>query len=509
MTTVDKTVPDPAALLATIEPGSTLVIGGAGGVGEPDLLIRELLRAFRETGSPHDLVEVHPFRVGEREGFGTSLLDPPGLIACMIGSSFWPVGTPPLIRRILDNELEAYNIPVGPLFGMLEAGAGARPGTLTEIGLGTFVDPRNGGGALNDVSRDALVSLQEIDGREYLYYRAIRPDVAFIRGTVADEDGNLCTDEEPAVIAPLLLAQAAKCGKGQVFAQVREVVPRGSLDPRRVRVPGYLVDHLVVHPEQRQTPAGRYDPTLVGAAPVDLTTVPVVELSPSKVVQRRALLEAAPGDVVAIGFGLPGNLPNIAVEEGIFDRITFTIEHGAIGGVNPYAFGSRTFPASHGPSAIVDSADQVRAYAGGTVAAAYLGVGEIDSAGNVNVSRFGDRIPGCGGFVDITQGIDRIVFCTLVGERGHRKFVDQVQQVTMSASVAMAKGQQVRYVTELGVFELGEDGLRLIEIAPDITLEDLRTRLGAKFTVAEPLAPMPQQCWAAGPMGLRTSWEAR
>jgi propionate CoA-transferase len=509
MNTVDKIAADPAALLATIEPGSTLVIGGAGGVGEPDLLIRELLRAFTATGSPHDLVEVHPFRVGERDGFGTSLLDPPGLIKRMIGSSFWPVGTPPLIRRILDNQMEAYNIPVGPLFGMLDAGASARPGMLTEIGLGTFVDPRNGGGALNDISRDQLVSVREIDGREYLYYRAIRPDVAFIRATIADEDGNLCTDEEATVIAPLLLAQAARSAGGQVFAQVREVVPRGSIDPRRVRVPGYLVDHLVVHPEQRQTPASRYDPTLVGAAPVDLTTVPVVEMSASKVVQRRALLEAAPGDVVAIGFGLPGNLPNVAVEEGVFDRITFTIEHGAIGGVNPYAFGSRTFPASHGPSAIVDSAEQVRAYAGGTVAMAYLGVGEIDSAGNVNVSRFGDRIPGCGGFVDLTQGIGKVVFCTLVGDRGHRKFVDQVQQVTMSASVALAKGQRIRYVTELGVFELAAEGLRLIEIAPDLTVDELRTRLGAKFTVAEPLAQMPARCWADGPMGLGADWAAR
>jgi acyl CoA:acetate/3-ketoacid CoA transferase len=326
---------------------------------------------------------------------------------------------------------------------------------------------------------------------------------------VADEDGNISTSEEPTVIAPLLLAQAAKSKGGQVFAQVREVVPRGSLDPRSVRVPGYLVDHLVVNPQQQQTPSSVFDPTLVGVEPVRLDSVPIVELSPSKVIQRRALLEAGPGDVVAIGFGLPGNLPNVAVEEGVFDKITFTIEHGAIGGVNPYAFGSRTFPASHGPSAIVDSVDQVRAYAGGTVDLAYLGVGEIDSAGNVNVSRVGDRIPGCGGFVDITQGLDKIVFCAVVGERGHQKFVPKVQQVTMSAAVARSRGQQIRYVTELGVFELRERGLELIEIAGDTTVGELRQRLGASFSVASSMTAMPKQCWSPGAMGLREEWAAQ
>lgn len=509
MRTLDKVVTDPMSLMAKIAPGSTLVIGGAGGVQEPDLLIRELVRAFQETGAPNSLTEIHPFRTGERDGFGTSLLDPPGLISCMIGASFWPVGTPPLIQRILDNEMQAYNLPVGPLFGMLEAGASSRPGIVTDIGLGTFVDPRHGAGALNSTSTASPVSLLEIDGEEYLFYRALHPDVAFIRGTTADTEGNISTEEEPTVIAPLLLAQAVKSNGGTVFAQVRDVVPAGAIDPRSVRVPGYLVDHLVVHPEQRQTPSSAYDPTLVGAEPVRLDQVPVVELSSSKIVQRRALLEARPDDVVAIGFGLPGNLPNVAVEEQVFDRITFTIEHGAIGGINPYAFGSRTFPASHGPTAIIDSFDQVRAYAGGTVDLAYLGVGEVDSAGNVNVSRFGDRIPGCGGFVDITQGIDNVVFCAVIGERGHRKFVPEVQQRTLSAEAALRRGQRIVYVTELGVFVLRSHGLELIEIAPETTLDELRDRIGATFTAAATLREMPRKCWARGPMGLRDEWAAR
>lgn len=501
-----KVVEDLDQVFRAIEPGSTLVIGGAGGVQEPDLLIETLVRVFTESGTPGGLTEIHPFRTGQSDGHGTSLLDAPGLIDCMIGASFWPVGTPPLIQRIIDNKMRAYNIPIGPLFAMLEAGASARPGVLTEIGLGTFVDPRNGGGALNDISDEPLVQVMEIDGHEYLYYRALHPDVAFIRGTVADEDGNLSTEEEPTVIGPLLLAQAARSNGGRVIAQVREVVPRGTLDPRRVRVPGHLVDHLVVHPDQMQTPTSRYDPSLVGAATVALDTVPRVALSASKVVQRRALLEVRSGDVLAIGFGLPGNLPNVAVEEEVFDELTFSIEHGAIGGINPYAFGSRTFPAAHNPTAIIDAVDQVRSYAGGAVDVAFLGVGEVDGEGNVNVSRFGDRIPGCGGFIDITQGIAKVVFCAVIGERGRRKFVQQVQQKTMSAAVAISKGQSVTYVTEKGVFRLAPEGLRLVEIAPGIKVDELRKDLGCDFNVSPDLASMPAECWNEEQMGLSRLW---
>ena len=504
-----KVVEDVDALIASIPDGSTLVIGGAGGIQEPDLLVRALVRVHGATGSPSALTEIHPFRAGESAGRGLSLLDTPGLIARMIGSSYWPIGVPPLIQRIHDNQMEAYNIPIGPLFGMLQAGASSAPGYITDIGLGTFVDPRQTGGALNDISTEQMVRVLEVDGEEHLFYSAIRPDVAFLSTTTADQRGNLVTTDDPTVIGSLLLAQAVRSNGGTVIAQVREVVANGELDPRHVRVPGYLVDHVVVDPDQQQTPAGRYNPTLVGAATVALTEVPVVALSPSKVVQRRALLEASAGDVVAIGFGMPGNLPNVAVEEGVFDDITFTIEHGAVGGINPYAFGSRTFPAAHNPEAIIDSVDMVRAYAGGTVNLAYLGVGEIDSAGNVNVSRFGERIPGCGGFVDITQGIDHIVFCAMIGDKGHRKFVQHVQQITMSAQVALARGQQIVYVTEKAVFGLTEQGLHLVEIAPGVTIESLRQLIGADFVAEGDVPLMPSECWEVGAMGLRELWDAR
>lgn len=497
-----KLVGDVDALVRQIPNGSVLVIGGAGGVQIPDVLIESLVRVHAQTGSPNGLTEIHPFRTGESEGYGLSILDGEGLITKMIGSSYWPIGVPPLIQRIHDDLVEAYNIPVGPLFGMLQAGASSSPGYITDIGLGTFVDPRKTGGALNNVSKDELVSLLEIDGSEHLFYRAVRPDVVFLRATAADANGNLTTEDDPTVIGSLLLAQAGRSNGGTVIAQVREVLPAGSLDPRRVRVPGYLVDHVVVCPEQPQTPTQRFDPTLVGAEKMPLSRVPMVALSPSKVVQRRALLEARPGDIAAIGFGLPGNLPNVAIEEGFFEEITFAIEHGAVGGINPYAVGGRTFPAAHNPTAIVDSTDMVRAFAGGTVDMAYLGVGEIDSQGNVNVSRFGDRIPGCGGFIDITQGVHRVVFTALIGDKGHRKFVPAVQQLTMSSQVALARGQVIKYVTERAVFDLTDEGLRLIEIAPGDSVDALRSALGATFSVADGLKDMPAECWADGPMGI-------
>jgi propionate CoA-transferase len=502
----DKKIDDLGELMRTIPNGATLVIGGAGGVQEPDALIDALVRSYEEDSLPSGLVEVHPFRTGESVGHGLSRLDAPGLIAKMIGSSYWPIGVPPLIQRILDDEVEAYNVPIGPLYGMLQAGASNSPGYVTDIGLGTFVDPRQTGGSLNKVSVDSPVRLVEIDGDEHLFYDAIRPDVAFLRATVSDGKGNLSTSDDPTVIGLLLLAQATKANGGIVIAQVRELVPDGSLDPRLVKVPAHLVDHVVVSPGQLQTPAGQFDPTLVGLEQVPLASVPRVPLSASKVVQRRALREAVPGTVVAIGFGLPGNIPNVAVEEGVFDSMTFTIEHGAVGGINPYAFGSRTFPAAHNPSAIIDAVDMVRGYAGGTVDMAYLGVGEIDSAGNVNVSRFGDRIPGCGGFVDITQGIRKIVFCAMVGDKGHRKFVPEVQQVTMSAEVSLRLGHEIVYVTEVAVFRLTERGLTLEELAPGLSIDELRSRLGADFAVAERVTAMPEECWAETTMNLAAMW---
>lgn len=479
-----------------VRSGSTLAVGGAGGVQEPDLLIERLVARYKKDGAPAGITEFHPIRCGEIEGRGTSLFGAKGLVKRMIGGSFWPVGVPELIQRIHANEMEAYNLPIGVMYAMLEATAAGRPGVVTRVGLDTCMDPSQGGGALNSASRERLVETVSIGGETYLFYRAIPLDVVFIRATTADSAGNLSMEEEPAECGSLVLAQAARASGGKVIAQVKRIVPKGSIDPRNVRVPGILVDAVVHHPGQRQTTHVDFDPTLVGEARLDPASVPIRPDDDKKIVLRRALQETKPGDTLAIGFGVPGYLPALAIEDGVFDQITFTIEHGVIGGINGYAAGGKTFPVSHNPEAIVDAAAQLRLYAGGGVDLAYLGVGEIDSAGNVNVSRFGDRIPGTGGFIEISQGIRRVVFCTTIGDNGHRKFVEQVQQVTFSGAAAFRNRQEILYITERAVFGLTEHGLTLREIAPGLDIQrDVLDRIGARVHVPPQVAQMPASCF--------------
>lgn len=498
----------PAAdAVGLVRSGSTLAVGGAGGVQEPDLLLSALVARFRETGEPTGITEVHPIRTGEIVGRGTSAFGEPGLVRKMIGGSFWPAGAPPLVQLIQSGEIEAYNLPIGVLYGLLEATAAGRPGIVTPIGLDTCIDPAHGGGSLNDRSREKMAERIEIGGKTCLFYHAFPVDTAFIRATTADEDGNLTMEEEPAVCGAMALAQAARASGGTVIAQVRRIVPRGHIAPHAVKVPGILVDVVVEHPGQWQTTAHRYQPSAVGHERLDLATLPPRPLDADKIALRRALMAARPGEVLVIGFGVPGFLPAIAVEEQVLDLLTFTVEHGVVGGVNGYAAGGRTFPMAHNPEAIIDAADMLRLYSGGGVDRAFLGVGELDAGGNVNVSRFGPAIPGTGGFIEITQGIRRVVFCTVLGDKGARKLVEKVRQVTFSAEHARRSGQEVLYVTEKAVFGLGPRGLELRELAPGLDLErDLLATIGCRIEVPAGFGRMPECCFRPEPMDLRAAW---
>lgn len=495
--------------VSLVTSGSCLAVGGAGGVQEPDMLIEALVRRHEQTGEPADITEFHPIRTGEIEGRGTSLFGRAGLVRRMIGGSLWPVGVPELIRRINANEIEAYNFSIGVMYGILEAASANRPGLLTRVGLGTFEDPIHGGGGLNAISRDTLVQRVVIDGEEMLFYRTIPVDTAFIRATTADTDGNLTFEEEPAIIGPLVIAQAAKASGGRVVAQVKHVVEAGTLDPHMVRVPGALVDAVVENPAQMQITNIVFDPTLVGRQRMDPSQVPMRPLDAAKIVMRRAFLEARKGDLLAIGFGVPGFLPAIAIEEGVQDDIEFTIEHGVFGGINGYAAGGKTFPVAHNPTAIIDAADQLRFFAGGGVDCAFLGVGEIDLAGNVNVGRFGERIPGAGGFVEMTQGIRKIVFCFVLGDRAALKFKDRVQSISFNGTEAFRRRQTIIYVTEKAVFELTDRGLTLVEIAPGLDVRrDLLDGIPLDIAVAETVQKMPAVCFGERPMGIRQAWNA-
>lgn len=494
--------------IGLVHKGATLGVGGAGGVQEPDALLEHLAKTYKASGAPGGLTEFHAIRTGELDGRGTSLFGAKGFVNKMVGGSFWPVGTPELIRRILNNEIAAYNFSIGAIYAMLEATAAGRPGFVTTVGLDTFVDPLQQGGALNASAAAApMVERVEIGGQPLLYYHAPKIDIAFLRGSRADPDGNITMEYEPAVCGALLLAQASRASGGKVVVQVKEVVERGALTAHHVRLPGVLVDAVVVSPDQRQITHVDFDPTLVGMETFPLEDIPRPEMGPDKIIMRRAMLEARPGDVLAIGFGIPGFLPAIAVEEDVLDDVTFVIEHGVVGGVNGYACGGKTFPCAHNPVAIVDAADQLRFFSGGGLDRAYLGVGEVDSAGNVNVSRFGERIPGAGGFIDMTQGTRDVVFCVRLGDRPARKFVPQVQQVTFSGKRAQAMGQNITYVTERAVFRLRKTGLVMTEIAPGIDPCALRDEIGADARIADDLQPMPVACFAPEPMKLSQIWK--
>ena len=480
-----------------IASGAGLAVCGAGGVQEPDLLISALVERYRSQGTPKGLTEFHPIRTGELDGRGTSLFGEPGLVDRMIGGSFWPVGMPRLIERINNNEIAAYNLPIGVMYALLDAIGAGRPGVITRTGLDTFVDPEHDGGALNAAASEPLVERLRVAGEDFLFYRAIEIDCAFIRGTAADPAGNISMDEEAAICGPLHLARAAKAGGGTVIAQVKRIVDPGTLDPRRVIVPAPLVDHVVVNPAQMQTTREFFDPTLVGDSRLALDRIPWVPAGPTKVVLRRVLHEIEPGEVVGIGFGLAGFLPAVAIEDGAFDEITFTIEHGLVGGINGLAAGGSTFPVSHNPEAIIDAADQLAWYAGGGLDRACLGIGEMDVAGNVNVSRFGDRIPGCGGFIEMTQGTRQIVFCGTLGDVPERKIVPAVHHLTFNGKKAALDGQRVLYITEKAVFRLTGSGLVLTEIAPGVDLErDLLSRLACKIEVAREVRLMPAGCFS-------------
>lgn len=495
--------------VALVKSGMTLAVGGAGGVQEPDALIEALVERFKRAGEPRDLIEIHAIRTGEIEGRGTSLFGTKGLVRRMIGGSFWPVGVPELIRRINANEMEAYNFSIGIIYAMLEAAAAKRPGVVSRVGLGTFQDPERGGGALNAISQEKLVQSVEIEGERLLYYKAPAVDVAFIRATSADADGNLTFEEEPALIGALLLAQAARANGGKVIAQVKRIAPPGSLRPHDVRVPGVLVNAVIVSETQRQITHSFYDPTLTGEQKLPLSAIARRPMDAGKVVMRRAFLEAQTGDLLAIGFGIAGFLPAVAIEENVFDLVSFTIEHGVFGGINGYAAGGKTFPVAHNPVAILDAPDQLRFFAGGGINRAFLGVGEVDANGNVNVSRFGERIPGAGGFVEMTQSIGNIVFCMVLGDKAARKVVPAVQDMTFNAAEALKRGQNILYVSEKAVFRLTERGLTLVEIAPGLDIQrDVLATLGTDIAVSDKVRTMPDICFGENAMGLRARWLA-
>lgn len=501
--------------IALIRPGDTIAIGGSGGgLVEPDLLLKTLGDSYREQAQPAGLTLVHTTGIGDREGGGMDHLAQPGLARRIIAGN-WGMA-PRMSEMVIENQFEAYNFPQGVMSQLFREIAGGRPGLVTHVGLGTFCDPRLEGGKLNDVTTEDLIEVVELAGEEWLFYPALDLDVCLIRGTTADENGNISLEQEGARLEMLSIAQATRNRGGLVIAQVKQVAAANSLDPRTVVVPGICVDVVVVHPEQRQLVTHDYNPAFSGAIKGALSHLEPFPLDQRKVVARRALSEIRDGDVVNLGVGIADGVASVAAEEGWSDLFTLTIEQGLVGGVPARGV---IFGVATNPVAVLDQPYQFDFYDGGGLDITFLGFAQIDMAGNVNVSKFNKRVVGTGGFVNISQNASTVVFCgtfnagglravpddgalRIDGEGRHRKFVDQVEQVTFSAEQARRRGQRVLYVTERAVFELGESGLRLIEVAPGVDVRrDVLDQLPGTVEVAADLCEMDSALFREASLG--------
>ena len=508
---------------ALIQDGDTLAIeGSGGGLVEPDALIAALARRYRRTGRPRGLTLLHSTGMGDRESRGLSELALDGLCRRVIGGH-WGMGAQ-MARLAADNRIEAYNLPQGVLNQLYREIAAGRPGVITHVGLGTFVDPRLEGGRLNSVTTEDLVEVVELGGREWLFYKSLPIDVAFIRGTTADEDGNISMEQEVATLCMLEAAQAThNCG-GIVIAQVKRLAVGGSLPARWVQVPGPLVDVIVVHESQWQTYEAEYNPAFCGEIRVPLQRMKPLPLDMRKVVARRAAMELLPGAVVNLGFGMPDGVAVVAAEEGVSRMFTLTIEQGAVGGIPA---GGLIFGASANPGAVVDAPDQFDFYDGGGLDLTCLGMAQADGNGDVNVSKYGSTITGTGGFVDISQNAKKVVYCAtftaggleveirdgavhVVREGRHRKFVRRVDQVTFSGEYARRRGQRVLYVTERAVFELLPEGVVLTEIAPGVDLRrNVLDNMEFEPVVSRDLRVMDRRLFDPAPMGLAADLAGR
>lgn len=515
-----------ADAVARINDGVTVAVGGTGPVLETDLVLEALEQRFLADAHPRDLTLVSPMAPGDRGGKGgLNTFAHEGMIARLIGASFSNYRHPRLIELVRSGACEGYTVGMGTMVQLLTAISARKPGIFTTVGIGSFLDPRVEGGCMNAKSAHPPVRLERVDGKEYLYYRTFPIDVAIIRATTADENGYLSFEEEPNTLGMLELAAAAKASGGIVIAQVKRVARAGSLDPRLVRVPGALVDAIVVHPRQTQLSAEMADPLrgwnpfLAGSLKAPLAGLPRLEGVAERAMLRRAVLELRCGDVINLGAGVATQLPRIALEERILDNVVFTNEHGIFGGLMATALGGSFVPALNA-DAIMDSAFQFNFYEGGGLDIAFLGVGQVDADGNVNVSKFAREWNGPGGFNSITENTPRIVFCSTltsgglkievadgrmsIAQEGRvRKFVPQVEQITLNAKRAFAQNQSVLYVTERAVFRLGARGPELIEVAPGIDVErDVRPLVGFPLRVAESLRTMDERILSETPLGL-------
>jgi len=478
--------------------------GGGGGLVEATALHAAVERRFLDTGHPRNLTCIHALGIGDRQERGMNRFAHAGMTGRVIGGHW--VWSPRMQQMARDNEIEAYVLPGGVIMQLMREVAAGRPGLITHVGLGTFVDPRLDGGRMNEAAKQDLTEIITIDGRDYLRYLPIPVTVALLRGSYADEDGNISLEEEPANLDIYAMAAAAHNSGGKVIFQVRGKVPRNSLKAREVRIPAALVDAIVVDESQQQGYDVVYDAALSGQDRRDDPEAQQPVFSPRLVIARRAQQELRDNAVINFGFGIPDQIAKLIDRDGHAARYFQTIEHGTYGG---RLMDGDLFGYAMNPSCMIDGPSQFDFYSGGGLDIAFLGFGEMDAAGNVNVSKLAGNTVGPGGFIDIAQNARKVVFCGTFDTGGARletgdgtlrvtahgriaKLVETVDQITFSGPQACVQGQHVVYVTERAVFELREDGVHLVEIAPGVDLQgDILDRMGFTPHMHTPPAVMP------------------
>lgn len=474
------------AVQTMIKPGDTVAFGGFLGAAHPEEITKTIKEEFLETGRPGDLTVIFAAAQGDSGERGLNHLGEEGIIKKIIGGHF---GLVPRIQKLItENKICAYNLPQGVISHLYRDIAAGKPGVISDVGLSTYIDPRIEGGKLNQRARDEgdIVEVIDIKGKELLFYKSMPIDVSIIRASYADTNGNCTFQREGTIADAISMAQAAKNSGGKVIVQVEKLVDYPSLDSRLIKLPGIYVDVIVVaSPENHcQTFTTMYNPAYCGEIRVPVRSLPSMPLDDRKIVARRAAMELIPNAVMNLGIGMPEGVAAVAAEEGLAG-LFLTTEAGTNGGI---PVGGLDFGVAVNPDCILEQSSQFDFYDGGGLDISFLGLAQMDGAGDINVSRFGPKIAGCGGFINISQNTKKIVFCgtftaqglkidvqegklVILQEGKVKKLISKVEQITFSGQYALEHGQKVLYITERAVFELTGNGIALKEVAPGIDIE--------------------------------------
>lgn len=505
-----------AKAMEFVRSGDTILIGGSGGGHSvPERLIAALEERFLAGGEPRAITVVHPVGIGDEATQGVGRFVHRGMLKRIVTGTL--VDSPPLEKLAIEGAIEAYTLPQGALSQLMREMASGRPGLLTPTGLHTFADPRIGGGKQSPTAKEDLVEIADFAGKTWMFYKPFHVDVCFLRGTTADEDGNITMEQEAVFGEMLSMAQATRRAGGVVIVQVKRVAKRQTLAPKQVKIPGILVDLVVVDPEQRQSYLTEYSPAFAGELRIPVSDLAPLALDARKVIARRAAMELFPGAVCNLGSGISTGIARVAAEEGVLDTVVLTNEQGLIGGAP--AMGVEA-GAGTNFMAMIDQPYQFDFYDGGGLDLAFLSFAELDAGGNINVSRFGDRVIGFGGFINISQNAAKVVFSgtftagglklglgdgnlSIINEGRSRKLVARVNQISYSAAYGRDRGQKVLYVTERAVFRPTAEGLELIEIAPGIDLErDILALMDFRPAISPQLKKMDASVFKPEPVGL-------